>query len=59
MKLSLETCIDLFGEFRTTKNMEMVQHCANILIAVCNVNKPRTDKVLDKLLQDNKNSRIL
>jgi hypothetical protein len=58
MKLALEKCMDLFGEFRASKNMDMVQQCAHILIAVCNGNKARLDRVVDKVLQENNGSRI-
>lgn len=58
MKLALETCLDLFGSYRTTKNMDMVQQFAHILIAVCNTNQTHIDKVMDKILQESDSSKI-
>ena len=58
IKLALESCLDLFGDFRTSKNMDMVQQCAHILIAVCNTNQPQIDKVVDRILDENESSRI-
>ena len=49
MQIAIELILDLFGVFRASKNIEMVQQVAQILIAICNNSKGLDDIFLSIL----------